>query len=88
MKVDMSPEAVTWRLQMTSQLRDLCIALGWSRMYPVDERQSGTGTHFPGDSSDQTQDTRGKMGDCPGDGGGKMGDCPGDGGGKEEERTR
>jgi hypothetical protein len=31
MKVDMSPEAVTARLKLTSQLRRLCLALGKAR---------------------------------------------------------
>lgn len=31
MKVDMSPEAITRRLQQTSQLRDLCLALAAGR---------------------------------------------------------
>ena len=31
MKIDMSPHAITIRLQRTSQLRDLCIALGGER---------------------------------------------------------
>jgi len=34
MKVDMSPEAVTARLKLVSQLRRLCLALGKAR--PVD----------------------------------------------------
>lgn len=34
MKVDMSPEAVTARLKLASQLRRLCLALGKAR--PVD----------------------------------------------------
>ena len=32
MKVDMSPEAITRRLKLTSELRDLCIALGGERL--------------------------------------------------------
>jgi hypothetical protein len=31
MKVDMSPEAVTRRLKQTSELRRLCLALGYKR---------------------------------------------------------
>ena len=34
MKVDMSPNAVTARLKLVSQLRNLCLALGKAR--PVD----------------------------------------------------
>jgi hypothetical protein len=36
MKVDMSPEAVTARLKLASQLRRLCLSLGKAR--PVDIR--------------------------------------------------
>ncbi|SLM33049.1 hypothetical protein MTBBW1_850037 [Desulfamplus magnetovallimortis] len=32
MKVDMSPKAITARLKATSELRDLCIALGGDRL--------------------------------------------------------
>jgi len=32
MKVDMSPKAITARLKVTSELRDLCIALGGERL--------------------------------------------------------
>lgn len=32
MKTDMSPEAVTRRLKKTSELRQLCIALGGERL--------------------------------------------------------
>lgn len=32
MKTDMSPKAVTERLRLTSELRDLCIALGGERL--------------------------------------------------------
>ena len=32
MKVDMSPEAITARLEAASELRDLCIALGGDRL--------------------------------------------------------
>lgn len=32
MKTDMSPRAVTMRLRQTSELRDICIALGGERL--------------------------------------------------------
>lgn len=47
MKPDMSPRAVTRRLQLTSELRRLCIMLGGKRLkerlagsrYPKDQRE-------------------------------------------------
>jgi len=46
MKVDMSPEAVTARLKLVSQLRRLCLALGNAR--PVDHSARTTCSSGPG----------------------------------------
>jgi hypothetical protein len=40
MKVDMSPEAVTARLKLVSQLRRLCLSLGKARPVQNQEKQT------------------------------------------------
>lgn len=57
MKTDMNPHAVTLRLQQTSDLRDLCIALGGRRLKQKIEAKYGV-LNEEDRSRDDTKQTR------------------------------